>query len=100
MSVESIEKPQAAIDSGRWPAVASVPSGPLAAASGVIADRLLRRAAARLPLRLVYPEGTVVGAADPTAPTLFIHRPEALTRRLGRYGLIGLGESYMAGEWS
>jgi cyclopropane-fatty-acyl-phospholipid synthase len=104
MSVEaferSIETPEAAIDSGRWPAVARVPSGPLAAASGVIAARLLERAAARLPLRLVYPDRTVAGAVDPTAPTLFIHRPEALARRIGRYGLIGFGESYMAGEWS
>jgi cyclopropane-fatty-acyl-phospholipid synthase len=100
MNVAAIEKPATAIDSGRWPAVATVPSGPLAATSGVIAGRLLRRAAARLPLRLVYPDRTVVGAADPTAPTLFIHRPEALARRIGRYGLIGFGESYMAGEWS
>ena len=43
----------------------------------VIADRLLRRAAARLPLRLVYPDGTVVGAADPTVPTLVIHQPRS-----------------------
>jgi cyclopropane-fatty-acyl-phospholipid synthase len=64
------------------------------------ADRLLRRAAARLPLRLTYPDGTVVGAADPTAPTLMVHQPEAMARRVGRYGLIGFGESYMAGEWS
>jgi cyclopropane-fatty-acyl-phospholipid synthase len=100
MSTEIIQKPLAAVDWGRWPAVATVPSGPLAAASAVIAGRLLQRAAARLPLRLVYPDGTVVGAADPTAPTLLIHRPEALARRIGRYGLIGFGESYMAGEWS
>jgi len=100
MSTEIIEKPSAAIDWGRWPAVATVPSGPLAAASAVIAGRLLQRAAARLPLRLVYPDGTVVGAADPTAPTLLIHRPQGLARRIGRYGLIGFGESYMAGEWS
>jgi cyclopropane-fatty-acyl-phospholipid synthase len=59
----------------------------------------MRRAAARLPVRLRYPDGTVVGAADPTMPTMVIHRPEALARRLGRYGLIGFGESYMAGEW-
>jgi len=90
----------AAIDSERWPAVAKVPSGPGAAASGAVAGRLLRRAAARLPLRLVYPDGTVVGAADPTIPTLLIHRPDALARRIGRHGLIGFGESYMAGEWS
>ena len=54
---ETIRKPSAAIDSERWPAVAKVPSGPVAAASAVIAGRLLRRAAARLPLRLVYPDG-------------------------------------------
>ena len=89
-----------AIDSKRWPAVAKVPGGPAAATSGAIADRLLRRAAARLPLRLVYPDGTVVGAADQTFPTLVIHRPGAMARRIGRHGLIGFGESYMAGEWS
>ncbi len=88
------------IDSDVWPAVAKVPSGPLSAAAAVVADRLLRRAAARLPLRLVYPDGSVVGAADPTAPTMAIHRPDALARRIGRHGLIGFGESYMAAEWS
>jgi cyclopropane-fatty-acyl-phospholipid synthase len=65
-----------------------------------IADRLFGNAAARLPLRLVYPDGTVVGAADPTLPTMVIHQPVRLARRIGRYGLIGFGESYMAGEWS
>jgi cyclopropane-fatty-acyl-phospholipid synthase len=103
MSVQTIRKPSrnplGPIDSQRWPAVAKVPSGPVAAASAVVTDRLLRRAAARLPLRLVYPDG-VVGAADPTAPTMVIHRPDALARRIGRHGLIGFGESYMAGEWS
>jgi cyclopropane-fatty-acyl-phospholipid synthase len=100
MSVETIRKPSPAIDSNRWPAVARVPSGIVSAASAVVVDRLLRRAAARLPLRLVYPDGTVVGAADPTAPTLVIHRPDAVARRVGRHGLIGFGEAYMAGEWS
>jgi cyclopropane-fatty-acyl-phospholipid synthase len=66
----------------------------------VIADRLARRAAARLPVRLVYPDGMVVGAADPTLPTMVVHRPEAMVRRVGRYGLIGFGESYMAGDWT
>ena len=88
------------VDSVRWPDVARVPAGPLSVVSGSIADRLFRRAAARLPVRLVYPDGTVVGAADPTLPTMVIHRPEAMARRIGRYGLIGFGESYMAGEWS
>jgi cyclopropane-fatty-acyl-phospholipid synthase len=100
MTVSTIGKPSAAIDSGRWPAIARVPSGPVSAAAAAAADRLLRRATARLPLRLAYPDGTVIGAADPTAPALVVHQPEALARRIGRYGLIGFGESYMAGEWS
>jgi cyclopropane-fatty-acyl-phospholipid synthase len=100
MSVQAIRNPAPAIDSARWPAVAKVPSGPFSAVSAVVADQLLRRAAARLPLRLAYPDGTVIGAADPTAPTLVIHRPDAMARRIGRHGLIGFGESYMAGEWS
>ncbi|CQD05370.1 cyclopropane-fatty-acyl-phospholipid synthase [Mycobacterium lentiflavum] len=100
MTVPTIRKPSAAIDSERWPAIAKVPSGPVSAASAAAADGLLRRAAARLPLRVAYPDGTVVGAADPTVPTLVVHQPKAMTRRIGRYGLIGFGESYMAGEWS
>jgi cyclopropane-fatty-acyl-phospholipid synthase len=100
MTVSTIGKPLATIDSRRWPAIARVPSGPVSAATSAAADRLLRRATARLPLRLAYPDGTVIGAADPTAPALVVHQPEALARRIGRYGLIGFGESYMAGEWS
>jgi cyclopropane-fatty-acyl-phospholipid synthase len=67
--------------------------------TGRIADGLLQRAVATLPIRLVYPDGSVVGAADPTLPTMTILAPKNLARRVGRYGLIGFGESYMAGEW-
>ena len=84
----------------RWPDVARVPSGPLSVIAAPIADRLFRNAAASLPLRMIYPDGTTVGAADPTLPTMVIQRPDSLARRIGRYGLIGFGESYMAGEWS
>ncbi len=93
------EKRLSAIDSERWPAVVQVPSGPRAAASAVVAKRLLRRVADRLPLRLAYPDGTMVGAGDAAAPTLVIKHPDRLARRIGRHGLIGFGESYMAGEW-
>ncbi len=83
----------------RGPDITPVPSGPLMAARAVVADKLLRRAAARLPVRLVYPDGSVVGAADASLPTMRIWRPAALARRLGRSGLIGFGEAYMAGDW-
>lgn len=88
-----------AIDSVRWPEVAKVPTGPAAAAVAVVADQLLRRTARRLPLRLAYPDGTVIGADDASAPTLMLHQADRLARRIGRHGLIGFGESYMAGEW-
>lgn len=100
MTLTSIELRSEAIDSGRWPAVAKVPSGPVAAASAEIADRLLRGAAARLPLRLTYPDGSVIGGGGAAGPALTIHQPDALARRIGRHGLIGFGESFMAGEWS
>jgi cyclopropane-fatty-acyl-phospholipid synthase len=97
VSIDTAELTSPAIDSECWPDVARVPRSVV---SAWVADRLLRRAAARLPLRLVYPDGTVVGAADPTLPTMTIHAPQALASRIGRYGLIGFGESYMAGDWS
>ncbi len=68
-------------------------------AAARIAAGLLRRAALRLPLPLVYPDRSVVGAADPTLPTLALRHPDRLARRVGHSGLIGFGESYMAGEW-
>lgn len=79
--------------------IAPVPSGPLAAARAIVADKLLRRAAARLPVRVVYPDGSVVGAADTSLTTMRVRRPAALARRLGRSGLIGFGEAYMDGDW-
>ena len=90
MTIEIAETGSTTIESDRWPDVARVPRGGL---SAVIADRLFRRAAGRLPVRVVYPDGTVVGAADPTLPTMVVYRPEAMVRRVGRYGLIGFGES-------
>ena len=76
MSVDIAGLGTTAISAQRWPDVARVPSGPLSIAAAPIADRLFRNAAARLPLRLIYPDGTVVGAADPTLPTMVIHRPD------------------------
>ncbi len=100
MTTHVLRTPAVVIDSQRWPAISRVPAGPLSIAAGAIADRLFRRAAARLPIRVVYPDETIIGAADPTMPTMVVHRPEALVRRVGRFGLIGFGESYMAGDWS
>lgn len=92
----------AGIDAARWPDVTQVRRDTHARAAGVIADRLFRRAAARLDVRVEYPDGTVIGA-DPQErilPRMIVHRPENFARRLGTGGLIGFGEAYMAGDWA
>lgn len=99
MSVDIAGPSTATIDSDRWPDVAKVPRGPIAAVSAKVANGLLSRAVERLPLRLSYPDGSVRGAADATLPTLVLRQPDQLARRIGSNGLIGFGESYMAGEW-
>jgi cyclopropane-fatty-acyl-phospholipid synthase len=84
------------IDPIRWPDVA-VARGPAARAE--IARLLFGAAAARLPLRARLPDGRVVGAGGPDAPVMLVHNPAAFFTRLGAGGLIGVGESYMAGDW-
>jgi cyclopropane-fatty-acyl-phospholipid synthase len=86
-------------DNACWPEIFTVPSGPVAVALAAVADRLLRRVVSSLPVRLIYPDGTVIGAGDAAAPSMVITAPDRLARRMGRHGLIGFGESYMAGEW-
>lgn len=100
MTIGTPDRDIAGIDAERWPDVHRAPRGPLNAAAARIATALLHRAVQQLPLRLVHPDGSVIGAADPTLPTLRVLHPDRLARRIGRSGLIGFGESYMAGEWT
>ncbi|WP_314614079.1 cyclopropane-fatty-acyl-phospholipid synthase family protein [Streptomyces stackebrandtii] len=89
------------VDPERWPDVAR-----LARASGLrtaIARRVLARAFTRLPIR-IGPGGPPGAVPRPTTgetgpPTLNLYDPAAFHRRVGADGLIGFGESYMAGEW-
>jgi cyclopropane-fatty-acyl-phospholipid synthase len=86
----------AAIDPGRWPDVAAAAGSPARAA---VARGLFRAAVARLPLRVRLPDGRILGAGGPAAPVMVLHRPQEFYRRFGASGLIGFGESYMAGDW-
>ncbi|HET9168809.1 MAG TPA: cyclopropane-fatty-acyl-phospholipid synthase family protein [Actinospica sp.] len=52
-----------------------------------------------MPIRVLLPDGTALGAGGPADPVMRIHRPEAFFARIGASGLIGFGESYQAGEW-
>ena len=84
------------VDPARWPDVAVVPGSPVRAA---IARLLFARVAARLPLRVRLPSGGGFGGGGPGAPVLALHRPADFYQRVGAAGLIGFGESYMAGDW-
>ncbi|MFC4604924.1 class I SAM-dependent methyltransferase [Rhodococcus kronopolitis] len=90
------------VDADLWPGIAHVRTDARARVAGAVADRLFRRAASRLAVRVEYPDGTVVGSdeTERILPRMIIHRPEEFARRLGTGGLIGFGESYMAGDWA
>ncbi|WP_028799472.1 SAM-dependent methyltransferase [Streptomyces sp. 142MFCol3.1] len=57
---------------------------------------VLRGALGRLPLQVRCDDGTRLGTGGPRVE---IHDTDAFHRRIGVHGLVGFGESYMAGEW-
>ncbi len=84
------------IDPHRWPDVAVVPEGRLRARA---ARHLFERVVRRLPLHVVLPDGSVLGAGGLTGPVMNLVRPQEFYRRVGASGLVGFGEAYMAGDW-
>ncbi|MFD3477774.1 class I SAM-dependent methyltransferase [Streptomyces sp. NPDC058695] len=88
-------------DPDYWPDVARIPRS--TAVRAVVARRIVERALARLPLRIrqSHQDRMIPGPDRQTGamPTLTLHDPDAFYRRIGADGLIGFGESYMAGEW-
>ncbi len=85
------------IDPTRWPDVVAVPQNP---AKALIAARLVRRAVKSLPIRVTTADGNRFGAGTAGDPDLHLIRPDDFYRRLAAGGLIGFGESYMAGDWT
>ncbi|MFC9501734.1 SAM-dependent methyltransferase, partial [Streptomyces sp. NPDC056982] len=83
-----------AVDAARWPDVASPPRS--SRARTAVSQAVVRGALDRLPMRVRLADGTQLGRGG---PLLRIHDPEAFHRRIGVNGLVGFGESYMAGEW-
>lgn len=98
----TVPQPPVVVDAAIWPGIATVPSGLKTAVAGRVAEAIFKAAVRRLPLEVRYPDGTVLGkSATPghVYPVMTMNRPEAFAARLGDGGLIGLGESYMAGDW-
>ncbi|WP_406305983.1 class I SAM-dependent methyltransferase [Streptomyces sp. NBC_00885] len=86
-------RPTAPVAARRWPDVASLP--PSSRLRTAAAGRRVRHALGALPLRVRF-GGDAVGRGG---PLMEVRDPAAFFRRIGAGGLVGLGESYMAGEW-
>ncbi|MFI1144311.1 class I SAM-dependent methyltransferase [Streptomyces sp. NPDC020780] len=84
----------APVDPARWPDVVALPKA--SRARTATAERLVRHALGRLPLRVRLAGRAGIGLGG---PLMEVREPDAFFRRIGARGLIGFGESYMAGEW-
>lgn len=73
------------------------PAGP--GIRGLVAGALFRQAMRRLPVRVLLPGGEVLGSGDADSPVMELHRPDDFYARVGADGLIGFGESYLAGDY-
>ena len=89
------------IDPAAWPDLLAPPSPLKRRVHARIAAQLFKRIAGRFPIRVELPDGSTFGGAghDPTAPTMQLLRQDSFYARVGAGGLIGFGESYMAGDW-
>lgn len=93
---EPLPSPAGYVDPQRWPDIARVPGDAFRAR---IARRLFTRVVNTLPLHVLLPDGTVLGAGGLSGPVMMLRRPDAFYRRVGSSGLVGFGEAYMAGDW-
>ncbi|MEV5531041.1 cyclopropane-fatty-acyl-phospholipid synthase family protein [Streptomyces prunicolor] len=84
----------AAVDPAHWPDIVAVP--PASRVRTALTATLVRRALAQLPLRARFSGAPDVGKGG---PLIDIRDPAAFHARVGTQGLVGFGESYMAGEW-
>ncbi|HEX4225632.1 MAG TPA: cyclopropane-fatty-acyl-phospholipid synthase family protein [Pseudonocardiaceae bacterium] len=80
-----------------WADLRTVPHSPYRAFA---AERLFRFVVGRLPVRVLFPDGTMIGGGDAAGPLMRINRPLDFFHRLGADAKIGFGESYMAGDWT
>ncbi len=82
---------------GLWPGLAA-PNRDRFKAS--VAKALFHSAVRDLPVRVVYPDGRVLGAGTKIDPVMRLERPADFFHRLGSDAKIGFGEAYMVGDWT
>ncbi|MFD9571301.1 class I SAM-dependent methyltransferase [Streptomyces sp. NPDC059982] len=69
---------------------------PISRTRAAVGRLIIRRALDRLPLQVRMGPDGVLGRGG---PSMAVHDPAAFERRIAAEGLIGFGESYVAGEW-
>src|SRR3954453_10997062 len=84
-------------DEAHWPGLATPPRAPLRSR---VAEAVFRHAVAPLPVRVVMPDGVVLGSGGKSAPVMRLVRPSAVFARLGADVKIGFGEGYLTGDWT
>ena len=85
---------------GRAPnASESLPTAPPYGPRATVAKRVLARVLRPMPVTVRLATGEVYGARTLAAPTLLVDDSRSFFARLARSPMIGIGESYMAGEW-
>lgn len=85
------------IDLTRWPSLAPPDPAPVRA---WLMEQVFRHAVASFPVQVVWPGGARTGGGGPDSPVMRIVRPKEFFTRLAVRGPLGLGEAYMAGDWT
>lgn len=69
---------------------------PCSRTRAAVGRMIIHRALDRLPLQVHMGRARFLGRGG---PSMAVHDPQAFERRIAAEGLIGFGESYVAGEW-
>ncbi len=85
------------LEQGTTAAARAYPEAPAYGLRAAVAKKALSRILRKVPVTARLATGEVFGTGAP--PALEIHDPTSFFARLGHSPMIGLGESYMAGEW-
>ena len=88
---------QEPVATGETSAARALPAPPAYGVRGRIAKQVVARILRKVPVTARLASGETFGDGSP--PAIKIGQPDAFFARLGQSPMIGIGESYMAGEW-
>jgi len=100
-ATDPLTGPETGIEPGAVATSAQLPAPPAYGVRGKIAREVVKRILRGVPVSARLASGDVFGAPlGDRRPTLLIDQPSAFFARLAQSPMIGIGESYMAREWT